>query len=154
MQGSEALGYFQWSIWDSMIGMRLSKELVQQSCKLYLTWTPAQILEHNRTSSIAGSKTPVTPKMEIFVTWVDGWRPQTNFTKSFILDVAMVLDTSLWNNYQLITNIKIDLFFLIIWILLWPQLLTNLAINNKIPIILINDLIYTTTFFIIEYLRN
>ena len=35
-----------------------------------------------------------------FVALVDGWRPQIkNNTKTFILDVAMVFDTSLWNNY-------------------------------------------------------
>ena len=44
--------------------------------------------------SRGGSKTPATPKMEFFVTLVDGWRPQTNYTtETFILVVAMVLDT-------------------------------------------------------------
>ena len=43
--------------------------------------------------------------MEVFVTVDDGWRPQTNNTsKTFILDVAMVLDMSC----ETIT--KIDLF--------------------------------------------
>ena len=38
--------------------------------------------------------------MGFFVTLVDEWRPQSNNnTKTFILDGAMVLDTSLWNNY-------------------------------------------------------
>ena len=56
-------------------------------------------------------KTPATPKMEIFVTLVDGWRPQANGTKSFIWDVAMVLDMK--QLLQLIKNIEIDLFFMI-----------------------------------------
>ena len=42
-------------------------------------------------SARGASKTPVTPKMEFFVTLVDGWRPQTSATKGFVLDVAMVL---------------------------------------------------------------
>ena len=46
-----------------------------------------------------GSKTPATSKM-FFVALVDGWRAQTNnTTNTFILHVAMVLDTTLWNNY-------------------------------------------------------
>ena len=44
------------------------------------------------------SKTPATPKMEFFVMSVDHWMLQTNATKSFILDVAMDLDKSLWSN--------------------------------------------------------
>ena len=40
--------------------------------------------------------TPAISKMEFFVTLVDGRRSQTNnTTKTFILDVAMVLGTSL-----------------------------------------------------------
>ena len=40
-----------------------------------------------------GYKTPTTPKIEFFVTLVDGLRPQTSSTtKIFILDGAMVLD--------------------------------------------------------------
>ena len=51
-------------------------------------------------SSRGGSKTPATPKTEFFVTLVDGWKPQTNnATKTFILDIVMVLDMSLWNKY-------------------------------------------------------
>ena len=39
--------------------------------------------------------------MEFYVTLVDAWRPQANITtKSFILDVAMVLDRSLWSSYK------------------------------------------------------
>ena len=38
------------------------------------------------------------------------------------------------------------LFFLMIWTVVWPQLLTNLTINNKIPIFLINGLLCTTIF--------
>ena len=52
--------------------------------------------------------------MEIFVTLVDGWRPQTNNT--FILDTAITLDTSLWKNLGLIDDIEnienIKYFFL------------------------------------------
>ena len=54
------------------------------------------MLENSR----GGLKTPATPKMEFFVALIDGWRPQTNGTKSFILDVAMDLGTALWNNYH------------------------------------------------------
>ena len=43
--------------------------------------------------------TPATPEMEFFDTLVDDWRRQTNVRKSFILDVAMGLDTSLWNSH-------------------------------------------------------
>ena len=43
-------------------------------------------------------------------------------------------------------NIKTDLLFLMIWIIVWSELLTNLTINNKIPIILINGLLCTTIF--------
>ena len=52
----------------------------------------------------------------------------------------------------LIKNIKIDLIFLVIWIIVWSELLTNLTINNKIPLILINGLLYTTIFFILKHL--
>ena len=38
---------------------------------------------------------PVTPRIEFYVASVDGLRPQTNATKSFILDVAIDFDTSL-----------------------------------------------------------
>ena len=47
---------------------------------------------------------------------------------------------------ETIGNIKIDLFFLMIWIIAWSQLLTNLTINDKMLIILINDLLWTTIF--------
>ena len=50
----------------------------------------------------------------------------------------------------LIKNIKIDLIFLVIWIIVWSELLTNLTINNKIPLILINGLLYTTIFFYLK----
>ena len=46
----------------------------------------------------------------------------------------------------LIKKIRIDLFFLKIWIIAWSELLTNLTINNKILIILINGLLWTTIF--------
>ena len=39
--------------------------------------------------------TPATPMIELFMTLVDDRIPQTNATKSFILHVAIVLDTSL-----------------------------------------------------------
>ena len=69
--------------------------------QLYLIWTPAQILEHVIEFTEAALKTHATLKMEFFVTLADGWRSQTNNTKNtLILDAAMVLDTSLWNNYQ------------------------------------------------------
>ena len=38
---------------------------------------------------------PVTPRIEFYVASVGGLRPQTNATKSFILDVAMDFDRSL-----------------------------------------------------------
>ena len=43
-------------------------------------------------------------------------------------------------------NIKIDLLFLMIWIIVWSELLTNLTISNKIPVTLINGLLCTTIF--------
>ena len=65
---------------------------------LYLIWTPAQILEH--VIDFQRWISPATLKIEFFVTLVDGWSPQTNnTTKTFILDVMMVLDMSIWNNY-------------------------------------------------------
>ena len=36
-----------------------------------------------------------------------------------------------------------------VWIIVWSELLTNLAINKKMPIILINGLLCTTSFFIL-----
>ena len=74
-----------------MIGMQLpkAKELVQQSCNFTNLITCLDF----RTSSRGGSKTLATPKIKFSVTFVDGRKPQTNATKSFILDFAMVLDT-------------------------------------------------------------
>ena len=43
-----------------------------------------------------GSRTAVTSKMEHFVIIVNGWKPLTIITKSSILDVAAVLDPSLY----------------------------------------------------------
>ena len=69
--------------------------------QLYLIWTPASILEHVIKFTEAALKTHMTLKMEFFVTLADGWRSQTNNAiNTFILDATMVLDTSLWNNYQ------------------------------------------------------
>ena len=71
-----------------MIGISSPKELVPTVLQLYLIWTLAQILEH-----IIEFQRRMG--MEFFVTLVDGWRLQTNNTKkTFILDVAMVLETS------------------------------------------------------------
>ena len=47
----------------------------------------------------------------------------------------------------LIKNLKIDLFFLMIWTTVQSELLTSLTINNKIPIILIHGLLCITIFF-------
>ena len=90
----EASEYFQLSDMRfddrNMVSERVSTIVL----KLYLTWTPAQILEHiiefqNRIWDSRDSQNGVLR-----------WRPQTNNTKkTFILNVAMVLNTSLWNNY-------------------------------------------------------
>ena len=42
-----------------------------------------------------GSRTAATSKLEHFMIIVNGWKPLTIITKSFILDVAAVLDPSL-----------------------------------------------------------
>ena len=47
------------------------------------------------TLSRGESRTAATPKMEVFVIILNGWKPLTIFTKSSILDVAAVLDTPL-----------------------------------------------------------
>ena len=39
-----------------------------------------------------GSRTAATSKLEHFMIIVNGWKPLTIITKSFILDVAAVLD--------------------------------------------------------------
>ena len=80
--------------------------------------------------------------MEFFVKLVDSWRPQTNATKGFILVMQYMFVKQL---LQWIRNIKIDLFFLMIWIIVWSQLLAGLTIDNKIPIILINIGLLCTT---------
>ena len=41
-----------------------------------------------------GSRTAATSKLEHFMIIVNGWKPLTIITKSFILDVAAVLDLS------------------------------------------------------------
>lgn len=38
------------------------------------------------------SMTSVTVKMELFVTWINGFAPLTNVTKKSILDAKQVLD--------------------------------------------------------------
>ena len=50
--------------------------------------------------------TPATSNMEIYVTLVNGWKPLTNVTKSFILDVAGVLDTALSFDIKVSTKSK------------------------------------------------
>ena len=95
----DALWYFQlpdMSYDDrNMVNERVSTTVLQ----IYLIWTPAQILEH-AIEFQGGPKTPASPKTEVSVTLVDGWRLQiNNTTKIFILDVATILDMSLWNNY-------------------------------------------------------
>ena len=42
-----------------------------------------------------GSRTVPKSKMELFVIIANGWKPLTTITKSFILDVAAVLDPPL-----------------------------------------------------------
>ena len=56
--------------------------------ELCLIWRPAQVLE-----KVIEIKTLAAPTIGFFVTLVDGWRSQTNATKSFILDAEIVLDT-------------------------------------------------------------
>ena len=42
----------------------------------------------------------MAPEREFYVTLVDGWSSRTNnTTKTFILDIAMVLETSLGSYY-------------------------------------------------------
>ena len=53
-------------------------------------------------------KTPATPEMKFFVTLIDRWRLQISATKSFIVDVAMVLDTSLWTQWTHLRQLSID----------------------------------------------
>ena len=50
----------------------------------------------------------------------------------------------------LIKNIKIDVYFLMIWIIVFSELLTNLPMNNKLPVILINFLLAPPFFFIFK----
>ena len=51
----------------------------------------------------AGSRTAARSKVEIFVAIVNGWKPLTLVIKSFISNVAAVLDPSL---SQLMINIR------------------------------------------------
>ena len=48
--------------------------------------------DHNKEKYRGGSRNPGTSKMELFVTNVHGSKPLTTATKSFILNVAAVLD--------------------------------------------------------------
>ena len=66
--------------------------------QLYLTWKLAKILKQLIEFQKL-IKNPTTPKMAFFVALADGWRLQTNATWNFVLEVVMVLDTPLWNNY-------------------------------------------------------
>ena len=109
-------------------------------------------LRNTLLSSKTESKDPETPKMQFFITLVVGWRPQTNdATRIFILDIAMVLDMSNQIYFEtmirLIKNITSDLYFLKIWIIVSSELLRNLTINNKTPIILINGSLWTIIFW-------
>ena len=49
----------------------------------------------DKTIPKGGSMTAATSKMELFVIIVNGWKPLAIITKSFILDVAAVLDPPL-----------------------------------------------------------
>ena len=93
---------FNYRIWDSerkKIWIWDNERVSSTVLQLCLIWTCPQILEQVREYKLCRSKTAVTPKIKFFVTLIDVWRLQTNnTTKPFILDVAMVLDTSLWNN--------------------------------------------------------
>ena len=51
----------------------------------------------------AGSRTAARSKVEIFVAIVNGWKPLTLAIKSFILNVAAILNLSL---SQLMINIR------------------------------------------------
>ena len=54
-----------------------------------------EILDHPSNNNWGGSRTAATPKMERFVTIVNGWKPLTIITKHSILDVWAALDQSL-----------------------------------------------------------
>ena len=89
------IGYFQLS--NTLIEMRSSNSSRATFLDLN-TCTNFRI--RYRVSEVNLRLQELVNKMAIFVTFVDGWMPLTNATDSFILDVAMVLDTSLWSNYQ------------------------------------------------------
>ena len=89
------IGYFQLS--NTLIEMRSSNNSRATFLDLN-TCTNFRI--RYRVSEVNLGLPQLVNKMAIFVTFVDSWMPQTNATGSFILDVAMVLDTSLWSNYQ------------------------------------------------------
>ena len=61
---------------------------------IYLKFVLFSFLLNNYTGG--GSRTVATSKMEYLVIIVDGWKPLTIITKSSILDVAAVLDPSLY----------------------------------------------------------
>ena len=58
-----------------------------------------------------GSRTAATPKVELFVIIVNGWKPLTIITESSTLDIAAVLDPSLLT--------------LVLWNLLYRKLFIN-----------------------------
>ena len=103
---AEALGYFLLSVLSVIGYFQLSNTLIEMRSS---NSSRATFLDLNtctnfriryRVSEVNLRLQELVNKMAIFVTFVDGWMPLTNATDSFILDVAMVLDTSLWSNYQ------------------------------------------------------
>ena len=68
---------------------------VKQWTQMLSTWVEANLNSYSNFRTRykvprGRSETPATHKMELFVTLVDDWMPQTNATKNFTLDVAMV----------------------------------------------------------------
>ena len=58
-----------------------------------------------------GSRTAGTSRMEHFVIIVNGWKPLTIITKSFILDVAAVLDPSLSDSKCMYSHVGGTMFY-------------------------------------------
>ena len=95
----EALEYLQ------LLGMRYGETKMQSlkefKSKRKLDCSPAFLLNLNTSANFRTryfrdlrSRAPATPKIKFFVKLVNRWKPLTNATKSFILDIEMVLDTS------------------------------------------------------------
>ena len=129
-----------WVLGRNVVTERVGTTVLQ----LYLIWTSAKVLEFPRVpGAVLRLPRLNLPNMKFFVTLVDRLR-------------AANYSSLCWGGFRyvpvkqllgLIMNIKIELISLMIWILVWSELLTNLAINYKIPIVLIIGLPRTTIFW-------